>query len=298
MSVFEKAYQLGLAWGFKELALAAISGIAVVQDEYLHDSAKAHATINQLADGAGLDSHQVDDRRADIFFTEGKPSPKPKRAGSVPLSRWPAADWCAVDQSVAFAARSAGVARGENGKWEAFRAAGPSECNDGCRAERQAVPGWSAWRMLFTPTGKLMIRKKQIISAIEAGKSLVSLLPKRMTTIFECFAARECRRYVIASLHGAITDTGVENLDERQLQECAATRLLERDSASWSRPSRRVSGSSSCVLERNVSARDRAATAGKAHPGPRPRRDFNTFRLSSRTPFGAACFIERRGRFS
>jgi hypothetical protein len=33
VSVFEKAYQLGLAWGFE--ALAVISGIVVVQDEIL-----------------------------------------------------------------------------------------------------------------------------------------------------------------------------------------------------------------------------------------------------------------------
>jgi tetratricopeptide (TPR) repeat protein len=120
VSVFEKAYQLGLAWESKNLALAAISAIAVVQDEYLRDSAKAHAMINQLAGAAGLDSHQIDDRRANIYFSEGKFT-EAEAHWSRALSRWPAPT-NAIDQSAAFAARSAGVAAAKIGKWDAAAA--------------------------------------------------------------------------------------------------------------------------------------------------------------------------------
>ena len=52
--------------------LASIRGIAVILDEYRHDHAAAHAAIDQLAGIASVQSHELFDRHASVYFSEGR----------------------------------------------------------------------------------------------------------------------------------------------------------------------------------------------------------------------------------
>jgi hypothetical protein len=221
--VFEKAYQLGLVWGFQELALAAISAIAVVQDEYLHDSVTAHATINRLASAAGLSSHQIDDRRATVYFNEGKFA-EALDCWQRALSRWQKPT-TPFDQSAAFAARSAGVAAAKLERWEASSAwflevqqFFPEPKDEAFLAGALADAAYAHW--------KAGDSKQAVIVAIEAWRIADSL--PALDDDFEVFAVRKTVGHVIAWLHGAITDTGVDNLHEPTAGMCSNPGISEK----------------------------------------------------------------------
>lgn len=223
VSVFQKAYRLGLAWGFKELALAAISGIAVVQDEYLHDSATAHATIDQLANEAGLDSHQIDDRRANIYFSEEKFT-EAEAYWHRSLSRWPAPT-SPADQSAAFAARSAGVAAAKMGKWEAASAWFaqvqrwlPEPKDKPFLARALADAAYAHW--------KAGNPKVAVIAAIDAWEVADSLPAGKKD--LRIFATQKGVGHVVAWLHGSITEIGVGNIHEPTAGMCSNPAISEQ----------------------------------------------------------------------
>lgn len=117
LDVFEHTFSRACAWDFSELAIAAMRGIAIVLDEYICDHHAAHAAIERLVKEGGLDSHDVQDRQACVYFSEGNYAAAEEQ-WRLALRRWPQPR-APFDSSAGFAARSAGVAAARQGRWEA-----------------------------------------------------------------------------------------------------------------------------------------------------------------------------------
>ena len=116
LQVFERVFDLALEWKFDDFAFAALRGIAIIQDEYLDNPAAAHAAIDQLENRLGRTSYEIADRRASVFYDEGKFA-EAEATWREALAEWPPAV-ISYDNMGSYAARNAGMAAAKQEKWE------------------------------------------------------------------------------------------------------------------------------------------------------------------------------------
>jgi tetratricopeptide (TPR) repeat protein len=116
IAALERAFRLASQWRSSEFATAAVRGIVIVLDEYLHDHAGAHAALDRLAKEGNVAPYHLLDRRASVYFSEGNYK-EAEAQWRLALDLVPTAS-ASFDLGPAFATRSAGIAAAKQGHWE------------------------------------------------------------------------------------------------------------------------------------------------------------------------------------
>lgn len=223
LRVLERTVSLARSWDFPELAIAGIRGIAIVLDEYLHDHRAAHAAIERLEKEGGFNSHELQDRRACVYFSESNYAAA-EAQWRLALERWPK-PLAPFDHGAAFATRSAGVAAARQGRWEA--AAGwfleipkrlPSSDDTWLVAGAYADAGFAFWK-----AG----RSQDSVGALIEAWRQADTLPVGKEDV-RAFHTRKIVGHVIVWLLRTVAGIGVDDLFEPLPGMCTSAELPEK----------------------------------------------------------------------